>query len=419
MENIKGKMKRATNFSTAEENTLIRVLKRYKPIIENKSTGSNNNNLKKATWKKIEAEFNQLALGEFRDVSTLKNKYENIKKRAKQKYAEEKRHVAGTGGGPPLAVKFTETEHDIAEMLGPRMTGEDSHFDCDNEQTSAFHPVILDSYIQETEIDYNNNHANGYAEQVIDDVEEVEVHTQNTDNVGTGSDDAEFEAIRARQLLLRNEQLRSKNVTAPNTANTSDDPDFEAIRARKLIIRSEPLRSKNITAPNAANTVQNSQNSSALPKTSNKDTDISQSEYEEWNRKRQANKNKQKESNAGTQENSSKQSEFTKRRRIYEDQLSKWAGEKRTLIELQKKSFQEKHCLELQQKKDKHERILSKEEEEIELRIRLMLDEHHLKMKILQKQLDKDGSWQRMLIILIMNGCVFTVLAASVNYFYF
>lgn len=62
----------------------------------------------------------------------LKNKYENIKKRGKQKFADHKKYVMGTGGGPSKEIVVTETDSSLYEILGTQLTGLSSQFDSDS-----------------------------------------------------------------------------------------------------------------------------------------------------------------------------------------------------------------------------------------------------------------------------------------------
>ncbi|KAF5269693.1 hypothetical protein FQA39_LY08616 [Lamprigera yunnana] len=73
-----------------------------------------------------------------RDTDTPRNKYNNIKKRAKAKFSEEKKYMYGTGGGS--AKKQTDDNiimNDIQEIAGAQITGMESKYDdnsfaCEN-----------------------------------------------------------------------------------------------------------------------------------------------------------------------------------------------------------------------------------------------------------------------------------------------
>lgn len=125
------KNSRAANFSTREENVLINLVKKYKNAVECKKTDSDNNKIKTEVWEKIYSEFNSILGDPYRSIKVLKNKYENIKKRAKQKFADNKKYVSGTGGGAFKDLVLTKTESDIHDILGTQLTGLTSKFDSD------------------------------------------------------------------------------------------------------------------------------------------------------------------------------------------------------------------------------------------------------------------------------------------------
>lgn len=124
------KFSRCTNFSCSEESKLITLVNKYQHIVECKKTDEVSGNVKKEVWQKIGKEFNAAATV-YRDEKVLKTKYENMKKRTKQKFSEEKKYTNGTGGGPPKPTKYTDTDENIKEILGARLTGLSSHFDND------------------------------------------------------------------------------------------------------------------------------------------------------------------------------------------------------------------------------------------------------------------------------------------------
>lgn len=122
---------RTTNFSAREENILINLVKKYKSEIENKKTDTNNNRIKAEAWEKIYKEYNSILGDPHRCTKVLRNKYENIKKRAKQKFADNKKYMTGTGGGPFKDIEITKTESELHEILGTQLTGFTSKYDSD------------------------------------------------------------------------------------------------------------------------------------------------------------------------------------------------------------------------------------------------------------------------------------------------
>ncbi len=94
--------------------------------------------MKQKTWEKIEQEFNASSNGEYRSAQVLKKKWENVKKRAKEKAAEEKHDIITTGGGPAPLIRYNEEEKRVIEIIGEeRVSGSKFEFDCDNGNVST------------------------------------------------------------------------------------------------------------------------------------------------------------------------------------------------------------------------------------------------------------------------------------------
>lgn len=123
--------KRSANFNFEEIAKLMELVKKYKNIIENKKSDQVFLGEKLATWKKIADEFNSSSTLIYRDFKTLKSKYENIKKTSKKKFAEEKRQVYATGGGPSANIEFNEIDQTVVEILQDQVLGMPSV--CDND----------------------------------------------------------------------------------------------------------------------------------------------------------------------------------------------------------------------------------------------------------------------------------------------
>jgi len=89
--------------------------------------------MKIKTWERIEEEFNASSNGEHRSAQVLRKKWENVKKRAKEKAAEEKHEIITTGGGRAPSTKFSDEENRVIEIIGEeRVSGSRFEFDCDN-----------------------------------------------------------------------------------------------------------------------------------------------------------------------------------------------------------------------------------------------------------------------------------------------
>lgn len=68
----------------------------------------------------------------YRDAKVLRNKYENQKKRSKQKFADQKTHLQGTGGGPVKPKIIDDIDKQVEEIIGTQMTGYHSEFGGDS-----------------------------------------------------------------------------------------------------------------------------------------------------------------------------------------------------------------------------------------------------------------------------------------------
>lgn len=117
--------------------------------------------MKKDAWAKIENEFNSQSSEYFRTATTLKNKYDNIKRNVKKQYAEEKTFSRGTGGGPNKSFQETAIASTVGEILQTRMTGERSIYDSDisNLQHCNAHLEIDMMEHQDIEPVYDENNA--------------------------------------------------------------------------------------------------------------------------------------------------------------------------------------------------------------------------------------------------------------------
>nr|CAI5849896.1 unnamed protein product [Callosobruchus analis] len=90
---------------------------------------SNNNKTKLECWQVIERVFKNESGQVFRDYVTLRKRYENLKKRTKKKFADEKCHALGTGGGPSKrAPEMTDIDLEIKDILAERIDGLPSEF---------------------------------------------------------------------------------------------------------------------------------------------------------------------------------------------------------------------------------------------------------------------------------------------------
>jgi hypothetical protein len=130
--------KRSTNFSAREETLLVELVRKYKNKIECKKSDTNTNKIKVQAWIDLSKEYNAISGDTYRDAKVLRSKYENLKKRTKQKFADEKASKFGTGGGPEEHFHMTEVDVNIKEIIGKQLTGFPSEFDDDCEEVGEY-----------------------------------------------------------------------------------------------------------------------------------------------------------------------------------------------------------------------------------------------------------------------------------------
>ncbi|KAG5864970.1 hypothetical protein JTB14_017050 [Gonioctena quinquepunctata] len=115
-----------------EETILLNLVKDHAKILENKKTDSGANLKKAQCWVDIEKAFNCQSGGSYRNITVLRKKYENIKKKTKKKMADEKCYKLGTGGGPNLKTEISLIDNTTLEILGSvRVEGFPSEFGGD------------------------------------------------------------------------------------------------------------------------------------------------------------------------------------------------------------------------------------------------------------------------------------------------
>lgn len=125
------KKKRGCNFSLADVDLLMQLILADVKVIENKITDGCSQKEKHVTWKKITENFNSMT-GTYRDLNSVKIKYENIKRNLKKKILVLKQHQKGTGGGPDLKTNFLWYEEQLYGQLKLGIEGLPSVGDSDS-----------------------------------------------------------------------------------------------------------------------------------------------------------------------------------------------------------------------------------------------------------------------------------------------
>lgn len=116
IESVARKRQRAANFTQAEVRILTEIVAKYKHILENKKTDTVTNREKEASWEKVAKLFNSSSGGTARSVSTLKLKYEGVKKALKKKVAINRQELYKTGGGAHSQIPYSDVENQILAM---------------------------------------------------------------------------------------------------------------------------------------------------------------------------------------------------------------------------------------------------------------------------------------------------------------
>lgn len=112
--------KRQSNFVIEEEKLLISLVQHHKHIIESKKTGNTSWTDKKLAWESIEKQFNsQSQRNVYRNAENLKEKYNNLKKKTKKKYSEDKINIMKTGGGSYVSPELNKIDKAIYDIIGP------------------------------------------------------------------------------------------------------------------------------------------------------------------------------------------------------------------------------------------------------------------------------------------------------------
>jgi len=189
--------KRAANFSKYEEQLLISLVEKYKNIIESKKSNVVTWKDKEKAWLKIECEFNSKNNDNtFRSAKHLKEKYNNLKKNTKKKFAIEKMNISKTGGGSYTPILVTDVDLTIKEILGPQVSGLQNSYDCDSQVMSKYLFKIIFTYFSLYLLFFNNMFA------VIDESLETNCVNNPSISVSTSFDHDVFEKVIDKQGLF-------------------------------------------------------------------------------------------------------------------------------------------------------------------------------------------------------------------------
>jgi Myb/SANT-like DNA-binding domain len=121
------KRPRAVNFLPSEHTLLVKLVDKYKNIVENKKTDAVSNDKKTSGWVKLTEEFNVLSGTYPRTLNNLKSKFDNIKRSTKKIITAERNERFKTGGGVPYIPTPNPEVEKIREIMG---VGLDGMFNC-------------------------------------------------------------------------------------------------------------------------------------------------------------------------------------------------------------------------------------------------------------------------------------------------
>ena len=119
------KKERGANFSAAEQEILIGLIKEH-PIIECKKTDKESAAKKKKEWEKLTEIFNSMSMENQRTVKNLQSLWKNLKRKAKADFAAAKSDRRRTGGGPATH-ELNPRSIQISGMHGSACTYDDWH----------------------------------------------------------------------------------------------------------------------------------------------------------------------------------------------------------------------------------------------------------------------------------------------------
>ena len=119
MTSKEGKRNRKTNFTADEIRIILEEYEASQSTIEGKFSPSVTNAAKQALWEDITSKVNALGVAH-RTPKDIEVKMKNLKSDAKITHNEYKRHINGTGGGPP-AKPPTEAQNKVISLFERRL----------------------------------------------------------------------------------------------------------------------------------------------------------------------------------------------------------------------------------------------------------------------------------------------------------
>ncbi|XP_055913048.1 myb/SANT-like DNA-binding domain-containing protein 4 [Eupeodes corollae] len=141
------KLKRASNFSKAEEAVLIKLVLENKHILQNKKTDAITSRLKVLAWNELAQKYNASSFVEFRTPKVLREKYNNIMRNLRKEKADRMRDACNS----PSPKQWKESENDsLIDELSIRLSSRHN----DDGETIVFEEIDNRNELKTEIIDY-------------------------------------------------------------------------------------------------------------------------------------------------------------------------------------------------------------------------------------------------------------------------
>lgn len=128
--------KRCPNFTDDDVKILVSLVKKYSDVIECKKSDTVTWQEKLKTWDAITKELFNIT-GVNRNAKSLREKYKNLKKVTRKKFADQKNETHKTGGGTPSAINISTMDEELKDILGESVTGLNNDFDSDHVEATC------------------------------------------------------------------------------------------------------------------------------------------------------------------------------------------------------------------------------------------------------------------------------------------
>ena len=112
---------RSSNFCNSELEMIVNTMEEFPELVSGEFSAklpTRNDHTKR--WEILAKELTSINMGISRNWKQVRNKWNDLKYRTKQKYAKIKKFTIGTGGGPSQSKNLSELEERIIAIIGKR-----------------------------------------------------------------------------------------------------------------------------------------------------------------------------------------------------------------------------------------------------------------------------------------------------------